>query len=43
MTTNAEIIGKDSQDAVRKCIATGELRPKSELLRFVVGPEEDAE
>ena len=40
MTTEAEIIGKDSQDAVRKCIATGELRPKSELLRFVVGPDQ---
>ncbi|WP_137700999.1 RNA-binding protein [Marimonas lutisalis] len=23
----------------RKCIATGELRPKNELLRFVVGPD----
>ena len=23
----------------RKCIATGEVRPKSELIRFVVGPE----
>ena len=23
----------------RKCIATGDVRPKSELIRFVVGPD----
>ncbi|MCV2892540.1 RNA-binding protein [Lentibacter sp. XHP0401] len=40
MTTEAVTTGKNSQDAVRKCIATGELRPKSELLRFVIGPEQ---
>jgi predicted RNA-binding protein YlxR (DUF448 family) len=25
----------------RKCIATGEVRPKSELIRFVVGPDQN--
>lgn len=29
--------GSESQ---RRCLATGEVRPKSELLRFVVGPED---
>jgi len=28
-----------SEGPERKCIATGEVRPKSELIRFVVGPE----
>ncbi|WP_298679267.1 RNA-binding protein [uncultured Lentibacter sp.] len=40
MATDAAIKTLDTQDAVRKCIATGELRPKSELLRFVIGPEQ---
>ena len=30
---------KDQDDPERRCIATGESQPKSELVRFVVGPE----
>lgn len=30
---------RDGQTTQRRCIATGELRPREELLRFVVGPE----
>ena len=30
---------KDREDADRKCIATGEVKPKAGLIRFVVGPE----
>jgi uncharacterized protein len=29
----------DTDETVRRCIVTGELRPKAELVRFVVGPE----
>jgi predicted RNA-binding protein YlxR (DUF448 family) len=29
----------DEGGTVRRCIVTGELRPKTELVRFVVGPE----
>lgn len=31
--------GPDTEEAMRKCIASGEVRPKSEMIRFVVGPE----
>ncbi len=30
---------KDRDDPERKCIATGEVQPKTGLIRFVVGPE----
>lgn len=30
---------KDQQASERRCIATGQSRPKSELMRFVVGPD----
>jgi predicted RNA-binding protein YlxR (DUF448 family) len=43
MTTNVTRGGKDKDrdsGPERKCIATGEVRPKSALLRFVVGPED---
>ena len=30
---------KDQQACERRCIATGQSRPKSELMRFVVGPD----
>lgn len=40
MTLEAVKKGKDSGDAVRKCIATAELRPKAQLLRFVIGPDQ---
>ncbi len=39
MTTKAMKKGESSTDVMRKCIATGELYPKSELLRFVIGPD----
>ncbi len=39
MTTKAMKKGDSSTEAMRKCIATGELYPKSELLRFVIGPD----
>ncbi|MDQ2094252.1 RNA-binding protein [Rhodalgimonas zhirmunskyi] len=29
----------ESQGAERKCIATGEVRPKAKMIRFVVGPD----
>ncbi len=35
--TDPEVAGP--QGPVRRCIVTGELRPKAELLRFVVGPD----
>jgi len=31
----------DGSGPVRKCIVTGEERPKAELIRFVVGPDDD--
>ena len=35
---------KDRNDGPeRKCIATGEVRPASELIRFVVGPDGNIE
>lgn len=30
---------KDKDDAIRKCIVTGEVQPKAGLIRFVVGPD----
>lgn len=33
--------GDNKQDAIRKCIVTGEAHPSDELIRFVVGPEGD--
>ena len=32
---------KDRDQVMRKCIATGEVRPTAELIRFVVGPDGD--
>jgi uncharacterized protein len=31
--------GEGEGDTTRRCIVTGEIRPKAELIRFVVGPE----
>lgn len=41
MTRSAKIKEQSSKDVMRKCIATGELCPKSEMLRFVIGPENE--
>jgi len=30
---------KDRDDAIRKCIVTGDVQPKAGLVRFVVGPD----
>ncbi|MBU2981071.1 RNA-binding protein [Lentibacter algarum] len=40
MTTNFVEKEQNSAGAMRKCIATAELCPKSQLTRFVVGPDE---
>jgi len=38
----AELLGRDAQDTqMRRCVATGSLRPKAELLRLVVDPSGD--
>lgn len=39
MTKKAQLQKDAKHDVMRKCIATGELHPKSELLRFVIGPD----
>ena len=38
----AQLLGRDEQDTqMRRCVATGSLRPKAELLRLVVDPDGD--
>lgn len=39
MTLRAKRRAEETPEAMRKCIATGEVCPKSELLRFVIGPD----
>lgn len=42
MTRGGQNKDRDATGPERKCIATGEVRPKAELVRFVVGPEGQA-
>lgn len=35
----SSVLGRPSKESLRRCIASGERHPPSELLRFVVGPD----
>lgn len=42
MTRGGQNKDRDNTGPERKCIATGEVRPKAEMIRFVVGPDNQA-
>ena len=31
---------KDAPDGARRCLATGEMKPKAEMIRFVIAPDQ---